>query len=212
MGAIAVKAFDQLRDRLIFANGDEVSVERYIAEFPSSGLGHLFQELLTPHSVIKEICGDRISSIRIIILLCKDGPHLIRAVWKIPTGRNMIDNFFYGRSGNMLGQIDLETGIIKRVIQGVGLNTSEVVLHPDTARPVTNFALPNWEDLVNLCLTASTALPGLRLQHWDIAMCQKGPVIHEVNCHGKFNLLQHAYRAGIYDAQFRSYLTNVSSG
>jgi len=209
-GASAVMGLDGSSDELILANGAKVSVERYVAELPSLGrFGHLFQECLTPHPIIEEICGGHVSSVRMIVLLCQDGPRLLRAVWKVPSGRNMTDNFNHGASGNMLGCVDVKTGLVKRVITGVGLQQSEVISHPDTAQPVTGFTLPDWRDLVDICLTGATAIPGLHLQHWDIAICPKGPVFLELNSNGDLDLPQHAYHAGLYDSQFKTFLSQV---
>jgi hypothetical protein len=210
-GASAVMALDRRTDRLIFANGEKVTVEQYVAELSSLWRrGYLFQEYLRPSPLIEEICGAHASSIRMMVLLCDSGPRLIRAVWKVPVGRNMTDNFNHGLSGNMLGQVHPETGLIKRVIGGVGLAQSEASVHPETGKPLTGFVLPNWGEVVSVCLAAAAALPGLRFQHWDIAMCPKGPVILEVNANGDLDLAQHAYRAGLYDTQFRALLAGLT--
>jgi putative polysaccharide biosynthesis protein len=209
-GTSAVMALDPSLDRLVLANGDEVAVEQYVAGLSSScKYGHLFQELLRPDPLIEEICGVRASSIRMMVLLCSDGPHLIRAIWKVPVGGNMTDNFNHGLSGNMLGQVDPETGLVKRVIRNVGLEQAEVAVHPDTAKPLAGFVLPKWDDAVRVSLAAAAALPGLHFQYWDIALCPQGPVILEVNAHGDLDLAQHAYRAGLYDAQFRALLAGL---
>jgi hypothetical protein len=210
-GAALVIAFDRSSDRLIYADGKQIALEQYIAERtrPSRD-GYLFQECLVPDPMLKELCGPRVSSLRMIVLLGATGPRLFRAIWKVPVGRNMTDNFARGSTGNMLGQVDTETGLVKRVITGLGIRQSEAAIHPDTGKPLTGFVLPNWDEIVKLCLTAATALPGLRLQHWDIAMCPQGPVIIELNGNGNLNILQHTYAAGLYDTQFRAFLVELS--
>jgi hypothetical protein len=208
-GAVLVVAFDRSSDELISANGEKIAVERYVAELPlPSSHGQLFQECLAPAPMIEEICGPRVSSLRMIVLLCSDGPHLIRVMWKVPVGRNMTDNFNGGLTGNLVGQVDPETGLVKRVITGVGLRQSEVTVHPDTGKPLTGFVLPNWDETVKLCLTAATAVPGLRFQHWDIAMCPQGPVFLELNGNGNVTGSQ-AVCGGLYTAQFRALLAGL---
>ena len=212
IGAVAVMDIDRARDRLLLANGDEMAVGTYVDRLgPSSKGGHLFQEYLSSHPVMIETCGQPISSVRMMVLLSDDGPTLIRAIWKIPTGRNMTDNFNHGRSGNLLGQIDLTTGRVERVISGVGPEQVEVGCHPDTGKPVKGIFLPEWTNAVKLCFSAASALPGLRFQHWDVAFCRNGPVILEVNACGDLELAQLAYRAGLYDSQFRQYLATATS-
>jgi hypothetical protein len=210
-GAALVIAFDRSSDQLIYGDGKHIALEQSIAELTSpSGDGHLFQECLVPDPMIKEISGRRVSSLRVIVPLGATGRHLFRAIWKIPVGRNMTDNFDRGSTGNMLGQVDPETGLVKRVITGLGIRGSEASVHPDAGKPLTGFVLPNWEEIVKLCLTPATGVPGLRLQHWDIAMCPQGPVVIELNGNGNLNILQDTYGAGLYDRQFRALLVERS--
>jgi hypothetical protein len=49
-------------------------------------------------------------------------------------------------------------------------------------------------------------LPGLRLQHWDIALSVAGPVILEVNVEGSMDLHQLAGARGVWDAELREAL------
>ena len=120
----------------------------------------------------------------------------------------MTDNFYAGSSGNLVGQIDLDSGLIKRVV-GVILEQSEVTVHPDTKEPLKDFILPHWRDIVKVCLTAAAAFPGLRFQHWDIAICSRGPVILELNSNGGLAMAHLAHRSGIYDAQFGALLSGL---
>jgi hypothetical protein len=200
-----------VRDQLILANGDQINVETFVHSLVSSKGGQLFQEYLPSHPLIIDICGHFLSSIRMMVLLSDDGPTLIRAIWKIPTGRNMIDNFSHGKSGNLLGQIDVITGRVERVIGGIGPEQVEVSLHPDTGRLIKGLFLPDWRNMVNLCLSAASALPGLRFQHWDIALSRNGPVILEVNARGDLDLAQLAYRTGLNDARLRTYFATAIS-
>ena len=44
--------------------------------------------------------------------------------------------------------------------------------------------MPDWADVSELCVRAAQCLPDLRLQHWDIALTDRGPVALEVNVLG----------------------------
>jgi hypothetical protein len=214
LGAVAVETLDQGSGKLRFSNGQEIGVEEFIGGLlprRGEGLGHIFQECLTPHPAISEVCGTRLSSVRMIVLMSRDGPHLFRAILKVLTGRNMTDNFVQGATGNLLGSVNVETGHVERVVRGVGLELSEVAVHPDTGKSLLGFTLPNWREMVEVCLTAASALPGLRFQHWDIAVCPRGPVILELNAEGSLDLPQLAGRTGVYDRQLRECLAECLS-
>jgi len=52
-------------------------------------------------------------------------------------------------------------------------------------------------------------LPGFRLQSWDIAICEEGPVLQEVQ-DGGFNILQISSRQGLLDDDLRQCLRSVN--
>ncbi len=211
-GAGTVVAFDSTTDRLLFADGKEITVEQYVTGLSAvPGQGAIFQEQLVPHPVVGEICGDRLSTLRLILLLCDDGPAPLRAIWRIPVGRNMTDNLDHGRSGNLCAQLDLDTGVVIAARKGVGLDQTEVELHPDTGNAVTGFAIPNWKETMELCAKAASLFPGLRLQSWDLAICAAGPVFVEVNSFGSVDLPQHAHRRGLYEHWLRAALDRLLS-
>jgi Sugar-transfer associated ATP-grasp len=161
-----------------------------------------------PHPAIREICGDTLSTIRMIVFLSDDGPRLLRAIWKIPQGLNVTDNFSHGTSGNLLGQIDLKSGRVLKAIAGIGASRSLAKVHPDTGRCIIGVILPDWQNAVKICLNTAMALPGLRLQSWDVAMCPDGPLLLEVNATGDLDLVQYAYRAGFFDTELRRALVH----
>ena len=129
------------------------------------------------------------------------------AIWKIPVGNNAADNFW--REGNMLGLVDIESGRVTRVVQGIGPDQREVEVHPDSGARIIGADLPDWGALTSLCLKHAASLSGLRLQAWDIAMCPEGPVAMEVNIGGDVNLPQLASGAGLLDDRFREFLDGI---
>jgi Sugar-transfer associated ATP-grasp len=106
-------------------------------------------------------------------VLLEDGaPAVFHALWKIPVGANPADNFW--RPGNLLAALDAD-GCVTRVIQGTGADQTELDRHPDTEQPLIGAILPDWTALTGLCLKAAKALPGLRMQAWDIALTRPWP-------------------------------------
>jgi len=133
------------------------------------------------------------------------GPRLFRAIWKIPTGANMVDNFDRGMLGNLVARVDPETGRILRVIGGSGVGKREVRTHPDTGRSFEGFAIPEWDRVRALCLQAATIFPALRLQFWDIALGAEGPVVLEVNIGGNLDGPQQVADSGVLDADLEAF-------
>jgi len=145
---------------------------------------YIFQELLRTPVEIGRICGDRLTSIRAVVLLDANGPQLLSAVWRIPTGTNVTDNFSIGMTGNLVAGIDLETGDVTSVVQGVGWQNRALDQHPDTGGELRGFRLRAWHDARDLCIVCAAHFPELRLQHWDIALTDHGPVVLEINVEG----------------------------
>lgn len=215
-GGFAVKSLDEGNDRLILIDGTNTPIRDFIDGLDrvearqTIELGYIFQELLVPHPVIRQACGT-ISSVRLLILLDDDGPRVFRAVWKVPRKASMTDNFYHGKSGNMLAWVDVDTGVVQRVIGRLGRGQEDVRSHPDTGELLLGLPLPDWDALVKMGLTAAAALPRLRFLHFDIAMTDRGPVILEINVLGSFDLVQLPAPSGLYDDRLRRFLAQYST-
>ncbi len=205
VGVAAAEAYDGARDAIVFKGERAQGVDAYVAELePYRKDGYLFQEMLRPHPRLEELCGQRLSTVRLILLLEAAGPSILHALWKIPVGDNPADNFW--RAGNLLAGLDAGTGRVTRVLQGVGPEQRALECHPDTERPLAGLELPDWPALTELSLEAARAFPGLRMQAWDIALTDRGPVLVEVNIGGDFNLPQLAHATGLMNERFRAFL------
>jgi hypothetical protein len=211
-GAFSIMGYDATDDALLIGDGQRKPVRDAVAQFmePACG-GYLFQALVEPHPATEAVCGPKITSARVVVLLGPQGPVLFRCVWKIPTGRNMSDNFMHGETGNLLGHVDTQSGAITRVISGVGLGLRELRVHPDTGVRFDPFVLPCWPEVRDLCLRAAPCYPGLRLQHWDIALSRDGPQILEVNVEGSLDLHQLAGGKGVMDEDLVAAMRGAAS-
>jgi len=166
--------------------------------------GYLFQPLTTPDPAIAALCGARLATIRILTLASDQGPVLFRAAWKLPAGINVADN--YWRGGNLLGQIDLETGCLGRVVSGTGLDLREHERHPDTGAPFAGACHPHWQATCALALEGARLMRHVPLIGWDIACTAHGPVIVEMNETPDFFLVQLADRKGVLGPDFDAFL------
>lgn len=198
---------DAAQDQLTLGDGSKISVQEFCRSLDDRhGLGWVLQEPLAPHASINAICGGKISGVRIHTFLSKDGPVVTKAIWKINVGKEDSDNFQHGASGNMLAALDIETGQVTRLVKGTGASQVVNPLHPVTGAVLLGFTLPWWSEIKALVCDAQLAFPGFICPGWDIAVCEDGPKILEVNYFGDIDLSQHAHRQGFLDDQFMALL------
>jgi hypothetical protein len=127
------------------------------------------------------------------------GSLIHRAVAKIATGSNPADNFWL--QGDMLGAIELETGVIARVVRGTGAEMSPNEAPPDTKRRIVGTLIPQWGALTRLVISAAEILPAIRIQSGDVALAAEGPVLLE-----DLNLAQLALGTGVLDEHYTEHL------
>ena len=207
-GNAGIKSFRN--GELETTRGETLSLTSFVERLSDhSGLGWLVQSTLRPHPKIREVCGDQISGLRIYTVQTENGPVVHRAVWKINVGGRISDNFEHGASGNMLGAVDLDSGVVTRVVTKVGFDQQVNPLHPVTGAELVGFILPGWDLVKTLALQATGAFPGLIAQGWDIALSDVGPVLLEVNLGGDVDLSQHVHRRGFLDRDYQRHLEEL---
>lgn len=200
-GNTLVRGLEQ--GRLILGDGSTVALQEFCEALDDGkGLGWILQEPLTPHSRIAAICGSKVSGVRVHTFLSPAGPVVTKAIWKINVGKEDSDNFRHGASGNMLAALDLETGEVTRVVGGTGFDQKIDPTHPVSGEKLAGFEVPFWKEIKTLVCDANLAFPGFICPGWDIAICEDGPKILEVNHFGDIDLSQHAYRKGFLDEAF----------
>lgn len=203
LNVISADAYDPASDELVLFGGARQPVPT-TAQTVAAGAGYVVQPRLRPAPEIEAKFGQRLWSVRLLVFIRPNGPHIHRAVAKIATGDNAADN--YWRPGNMLGAIDLSSGRIVGVVRGTGAEMTRDEPHPDTGLPMIGFGLAHWTTLCGLAREAATVFPGIRTQSWDIAVTDQGPVLLEVNFGGDLNLAQLAEGKGVLDSDYRAHL------
>jgi hypothetical protein len=207
LGSLGIRRFIAASNSLETMSGEEIPLDAYVSDIVENyPAGYLFQKFLSPHPVIRGLCGDRLATVRIVTLTRDDEPAVFRACWKIPSGANLADN--YWRSGNMLARLDLASGTVQRVTSGAGLELAEHTVHPDTQTPMIGLSVPNWADAVSTAIEAARLLRLMPLIGFDIAMSESGPVIVEMNHNPDFFLNQLADTRGVLDADFQKVIEN----
>lgn len=186
-----LQEYDAKSDALLLHGGEAIAVDDFITNvigdtkrsvYYRHEMGFLFQEMLRPHPLISEIAGnDSISGMRVVVILDEMGPEVVYAEWKIVTGDNVVDNQASWTTGNLMADIDWDSGRVKRAVEGDWPRVRIFSKHPDTGRELAGFVVPHWREAIDLAVRASAIFPLIRMQHWDIAITDRGPYLLEVN-------------------------------
>jgi hypothetical protein len=212
-GGVGIKTFDPRTDIVTLVNEDQVSLCELFKPSLSNDWpgGYLFQKLLRPHEEIVRRCGNRLCTVRMWVLLEKEGPRLLHAILKVVVGKNMIDNLMCG-TGNSYGSIDVDAGVVVRqTVLKSGYYGDAIYLHPDTGEQIVDFQIPDWEKVKRLCFHAALCFGGFRFQGWDIALTDQGPVLVELNCPGDITMLQIETQKGLWDSSVDKILDEIGA-
>lgn len=209
-GVHLVRSYDADADALTLHDGSTVGVEAFCRrldalEGENKGDGHLFQEVLTLHPELEKRVGPATSGVRVIVLIEPDGPHIVQAVWKIIGGDAIADNA--RTPGNLLADIDIDTGRVVRVVQGVGPSLTERPDHPGTGETLLDTVLPHWDAVTELVQKHAGIAHKVRFQGWDIAIGPDGPVVIEFNVGSSLELPQQARGEGFGTPRFERFVT-----
>jgi hypothetical protein len=170
--------------------------------------GYLFQTRLTPHPAIVGVVGDQVSTVRIFVLVDEEGPLLLRASWKIPSGTTVADNFW--RAGNMLGGIDVDTGKVIRVLKRTESGTQPIEQHPATGASFKDLVFPEWDSMREVVMRGAAAVPSCHFQGWDVALTDRGPVLVELEGDGGDPIMEQlCFDSGLLQGRYLNFATKA---
>jgi hypothetical protein len=213
-GSAYLTGYDPNRDELTLLNGQSIAVDDFLKRLEVSvdqryhkpECGFLFQSPLKPATEIERLTGwSALCGVRIVCLNESGCIRPIRAVWKVAVPPNHVDNFSLGKYGNLLADIDLETGEVSHCIDALWPRANLVSRHPNSGELLTGFRLPGWERLLEACQLGGVAFPLMKIQHWDFALTDNGPMILEMNDLGATEMLQ-VHGRGLLTAETRAFL------
>lgn len=205
LGSASFERYLADTDSLEKTTGGTVTVDEFADEVLASyRAGYMFQGRVRPHAAIRAVCGERLATARIVTMISGGRVKLARALWKIPAGSNVADNFW--RRGNLIAGLDLETGRVLRVQRGTGLAAEEIETHPDTGASLVGMTVPLYRELVDTAVEGHKLFPDFGILGWDMAATDEGALIVEPNTTPDFVLPQLADCRGIMDAAFQAFL------
>jgi hypothetical protein len=203
LGAMSANSIDK-DGWVALDDGADQPLQEVAVELAWHKAGMLIQRRLAPAARLASQFGPQLCSVRLLVLLTKGGPHIARAVCKLPAPGNIADNFW--RPGNIVAAVDIETGVIERAIRGTGLDMKVNPDHPKTGLRIHGTEMPDWSAVLDLAKVASNLFPAVKTQSWDIALTADGPLLLEMNWGGDVNLAQLAHGRGVLDDAYASHL------
>jgi len=190
VGSAYLANYDSASDSLGLLNGSAISVTDFLRRLDQTvdhryhkpECGFLFQDGFTLAPEISALtnwsalCGVR--------MMCLNGPQGVvplRTFWKIAVPPNQVDNFSMGKYGNLLADVDPLTGEVSRMLGGFWPKTELLPNHPLSGKSIAGFHLPGWDKVLEACRIGGAVFPLMKIQHWDFALTDQGPIILELN-------------------------------
>lgn len=209
LGVANIQSYDATDDSIVTKRGQRVPVSEFAQQVETFAEGgYLFQTRMSPHPEIVKVVGDQISTVRMFVLVDEQGPLLLRAAWKIPSGESVADNFW--RSGNMLGGLDVETGEVLRVLRRTENSTEQVESHPKTGTSFKGLRFPHWKEMCETVMRGAAALPSCHFQGWDVALTDRGPVLVEVEGDGGDPIMEQlCFDTGLLQGRYLDFATKA---
>ena len=193
---------------LALADGSAATVDElaaYIEDVSRRQGTYLFVEMLEPRADIRALCGSTLSSIRLVLLMRDGEPAIYRCGTLLPRERAHVSNARGMTTGTLSASIDWRRGRIEHVIGSPGPDMHPEPRHPETGALLEGHMIEGWDEVVDLVFTAARALSPFRMQHWDLALTTRGPVLLEMNFIGDIEPLQMHGPPGAYTEQYRSF-------
>ncbi len=194
-----IERVDRRAGCLMLAGRRRVDIDAFIADCcrPSDRWrfraehGLLLQEVLRPDPAMATLFALRVvSSVRVVTLVDDNRAHVHRAICKIPLAGNVIDNFALGETGNLAVAVDVASGRFGHGVRGIFPKGEVVHRIPEADRSFEGEPVPHWERIRDIVARGASAFPLMRIQHWDIALSDRGPVALELNDLGGTEILQ----------------------
>ena len=146
---------------------------------------YIIQERIHDHPDLVRLSDIKsIQTLRITTFIDGDGNfRFLHAALKIITGNCPVDSFHQGRTGNAIGPVNLETGVLgsTAMMAPDGHGLVWVEKHPRTGRSIKGFQLPFWKELRDVVKNAAHHFLPIRTIGWDVAITPDGPKIIEAN-------------------------------
>lgn len=143
----------------------------------------VIQECLRNHPALMELNPKRgLQTCRIITFINKSNEvEVVCGYFKPIVGANRTDNHEIGASGNLLCQIEVDSGKLGASILITPVGPVSVPVHPDTGLEFAGKMFPLWKEACELAKHSALYYLPIRAIGWDVAITPEGAKIIEGN-------------------------------
>ncbi|HRO58336.1 MAG TPA: sugar-transfer associated ATP-grasp domain-containing protein [Burkholderiaceae bacterium] len=143
----------------------------------------MFQELVHGHP---ELCAlsktTGLQTVRVITAVEPDNEVKILAMrLRLICSDVAFDNFNYGTTGNVIANVDVDSGEIFSVVSNDHGVLRYIESHPRTGVRLLGYKVPQWNSVKSLAKRAALAFVPLKTVGWDIAIALPEPTLIEGN-------------------------------
>jgi hypothetical protein len=146
--------------------------------------GYVVQERLRPHPDLARLSGHGLLHTMRLVTMREEGedPRMVGAVLRVAAGREPVDSFRGGTTGNVLAYPGEDGGVVRAwSLAPSGFGFRRTGAHPRTGARIEGFRIPGWEAARALALRAAAAFAPLRAVGFDVAPTPGGPALVEAN-------------------------------
>ncbi|HMB78009.1 MAG TPA: sugar-transfer associated ATP-grasp domain-containing protein, partial [Kiloniellaceae bacterium] len=168
-GAMIIKGFED--SKLVLESAAPLSLEEGFGALTKGG-AFLLQRVVRNHPDI-EVLSPHLSTIRLTNFIGKAGVITPCALLKLTSAGSIADN--YWRKGNMMADIDMETGRMRRVVTGKGMDMEVLTRHPASGEELIGRQIPYWQEVLDLNERCAHCFAPIKFQSLDVAVTPSGP-------------------------------------
>jgi hypothetical protein len=137
----------------------------------------LAEEYVLQHPALMELSPSGVNTVRIVTQLYRGRVEFFGARLRVSVNSS-VDNM---AAGNLAAPVDLDTGVV--VGPGVynDISKNDEATHPVTGKTIVGFAIPFWQETMQMVVKAAMLTPENRSVGWDVAITSVGPELIEGN-------------------------------
>ena len=166
----------------------------------------LLEERVVQNNVMGVLNPSSVNTVRCITLNTMDGIVVSYCFLKVGRKGSFVDN---GGSGGILVGIDKKCG--KLNTDGYDELNVRYVTHPDSGVNLKGYQLPDWEQLIHMCVEMSGQMPTVKYIGWDLAYTDTGWIVIEGNGMSQMIGPQIVWRnrGGVFKEEMEAYMRNM---
>ena len=182
---IGVRAFI-LQDKYFVESTKALSLKDLMLEL-SPGTRYVLQRRLFNHPAVETLTGFKtLQALRVLTALPREPggrARIMSASIRLSGIESVVNNFDYGREGNIRAKIDIESGRIIRAVRAspTGFGLEDVDRIERTGVSLIGREMPYWVEMKDLLEIKAACFYPIRLVGWDVALTPEGPVVIEGN-------------------------------